>query len=137
MPPNKPSLFVVAAALIDTQNRVLLAQRPAGKFLEGMWEFPGGKISAHEKPEEALVRELEEELGINVSSHSLSPLTFVSHTYDDFHLILLLFACREWEGKMIPRERQNIKWVEVTELHSYPMPPADVPLIPFLINQLI
>lgn len=134
---HKPSLLVVAAALIDPDNRVLLAERPVGKFLEGLWEFPGGKISLRESPEEALIRELEEELGIKVSSHALKPLTFGSHSYEEFHLILLLFACREWEGKIVPRERQNIKWVTVGDLTFYPMPPADVPLIPYLVNHLI
>jgi 8-oxo-dGTP diphosphatase len=134
MSPHK--LSVVAAALIDTQNRILLSERPAGKFLEGMWEFPGGKISSDERPEEALIRELKEELGIKVSPHSLMPLNFVSHSYTDFDIILLLFVCHQWEGEIVPREMQNIRWVAVEQLHSYPMPPADVPLIPSLVNYL-
>lgn len=132
-----PSLFVVAAALIDKDKRILLAERPSGKFLEGLWEFPGGKVLPEEKPEEALIRELKEELGIKVSLSSLSPLTFGSHSYEHFHLILLLYVCLEWEGKISPCERQNVRWVEAGELSSYPMPPADVPLIPHLFNYLI
>lgn len=126
------TVLVSAVALIDVDGRVLLAQRPKGKSMAGLWEFPGGKIEPGETPEHALVRELEEELGINTWSSCLSPLTFASHSYDDFHLLMPLFACRKWEGIPTPREGQVLKWVHARDLNSYPMPPADIPLIPIL-----
>lgn len=125
-------LLVVAVALIDTDGRVLLAQRPQGKSLAGLWEFPGGKVETGETPEAALIRELTEELGIETKSSCLAPLTFASHSYDDFHLLMPLFACRRWTGIPTPREGQNLAWVRSKDLRDYPMPPADIPLIPIL-----
>lgn len=125
-------LLVSAVALIDRDGRVLLTQRPKGKSMEGLWEFPGGKIEPGETPEEALVRELREELGINTWSSCLAPLTFASHTYEDFHLLMPLFACRKWEGIVQSLEGQALKWVRPNQLRDYPMPPADEPLIPLL-----
>lgn len=126
------TLLVSAVALIDRDGRILLAQRPEGKSMAGLWEFPGGKIEAGETPEVALIRELEEELGINTWASCLAPLTFASHSYDDFHLLMPLFACRKWEGTPQPKEGQTLKWVRVNDLRNYPMPPADVPLISVL-----
>jgi len=125
-------LLVVAVALIDTEGRVLLAQRPQGKSLAGLWEFPGGKVEVGETPEAALIRELGEELGIETKSSCLAPLTFASHSYDDFHLLMPLFACRRWTGIPTPREGQSLAWVRARDLRDYPMPPADIPLIPIL-----
>lgn len=125
-------VLVSAVALIDVDGRVLLAQRPEGKSMAGLWEFPGGKVEAGETPEVALIRELEEELGINTWESCLAPLTFASHSYDDFHLLMPLFACRKWEGVPQSREGQALKWAKPTELKSYPMPAADIPLIPIL-----
>jgi 8-oxo-dGTP diphosphatase len=128
--------LVAAAALIDTDCRVLIAQRPEGKTLPGLWEFPGGKINADERPEEALVRELSEELGISVEEACLAPLTFASFAYPDFHLLMPLYICRRWKGFAVAREHQALKWVPPKELRAYPMPPADAPLIPALIDLL-
>lgn len=125
-------VLVSAVALIDIDGRVLLAQRPPGKSMAGLWEFPGGKVEPGETPEFALVRELEEELGINTWSSCLSPLSFASHSYDDFHLLMPLFACRKWEGIPSPKEGQTLKWVHAKDMANYPMPPADIPLIPIL-----
>jgi 8-oxo-dGTP diphosphatase len=125
-------LLVAACALVDTDGRILLAQRPEGKSLAGLWEFPGGKVEIGETPEETLVRELEEELGIVTKIACLAPLTFASHTYDSFHLLMPLYICRRYEGIPVGREGQAIKWVRSRDLRSYPMPPADEPLIPFL-----
>ncbi|SFN42823.1 8-oxo-dGTP diphosphatase [Roseovarius lutimaris] len=125
-------VLVSAVALIDVDGRVLLAQRPVGKSMAGLWEFPGGKVEPGETPEHALIRELQEELGINTWSSCLAPLTFASHSYDDFHLLMPLFACRKWEGTAQGREGQTLKWVRAADLKSYPMPPADIPLIPIL-----
>lgn len=125
-------LLVSAVALIDTDGRVLLAQRPAGKSLAGLWEFPGGKVEPGETPEAALIRELREELGIDTWHSCLAPLTFASHSYEGFHLLMPLFACRRWEGTPAPREGQVLKWVRAQNLRDYPMPPADEPLIPIL-----
>ena len=125
-------ILVSAVALIDVDARVLLAQRPPGKSMEGLWEFPGGKIESGETPELALIRELQEELGINTWASCLAPLTFASHAYDDFHLLMPLFACRKWEGTPVAREGQILKWVRAQDLKNYPMPAADVPLIPIL-----
>jgi 8-oxo-dGTP diphosphatase len=123
---------VAACALIDADGRVLLAQRPEGKSMAGLWEFPGGKIEVGETPEQSLIRELEEELGIVVKEACLAPLTFASHTYPDFHLLMPLYVCRRWEGTVTAREGQQLAWVRPNRLRDYPMPPADVPLIPHL-----
>lgn len=125
-------VLVSAVALIDADGRVLLAQRPEGKSMAGLWEFPGGKVEPGETPEAALIRELQEELGINTWSSCLATLTFASHSYENFHLMMPLFACRKWEGIVSPREGQALKWVRAADLKSYPMPPADIPLIPIL-----
>ncbi|MDZ7824537.1 MAG: 8-oxo-dGTP diphosphatase MutT [Ahrensia sp.] len=125
-------LLVVACALIDTDNRILLAQRPAGKSLAGLWEFPGGKIEPGERPEQSLVRELQEELGIITQEPCLAPLTFASYPYEKFHLMMPLFICRKFEGIPFPREGQKLKWVRAADLRNYPMPPADEPLVPVL-----
>ena len=129
-------LTVVAAALVDADDRVLIAQRPAGKTLAGLWEFPGGKLEAGERPEEALIRELNEELGVVVKPACLAPFTFASHAYDDFHLLMPLYICRRWEGFVVPREGQAVKWVRAGALRDHPMPPADEPLIAPLIDLL-
>jgi 8-oxo-dGTP diphosphatase len=129
-------LLVVAVALIDADNRILLARRPPGKSLAGLWEFPGGKVDAGEGPEQALIRELREELGIEVKEACLAPLTFASHAYDDFHLLMPLYVCRRWEGFVAAREGQALKWVLPGQLREYPMPPADAPLIPALVELL-
>lgn len=125
-------VLVSAVALIDRDGRVLLAQRPKGKSMAGLWEFPGGKVETGETPEHALIRELQEELGIDTWESCLAPLTFASHSYDDFHLLMPLFACRKWEGIVQAKEGQNLKWVQARDLSKYPMPAADVPLIPIL-----
>ncbi len=129
-------LLVVAAALVDADDRVLIAQRPKGKTLEGLWEFPGGKIADGERPEDALIRELREELGVLVKAPCLAPLTFASHAYYDFHLLMPLYVCRRWEGFVQPLEGQALKWVRPKDLRNYPMPPADEPLIPHLVDLL-
>jgi 8-oxo-dGTP diphosphatase len=129
-------VHVVACALIDADGRVLIAQRPEGKALAGLWEFPGGKLEAGERPEEALIRELGEELGITVKADCLAPLTFASHAYDDFHLMMPLYVCRRWEGSVSALEGQRLAWVAPRRLRDYPMPPADLPLIPHLIGLL-
>jgi 8-oxo-dGTP diphosphatase len=130
-------LLVAACALIDADNRVLIAQRPEGKTLAGLWEFPGGKVEAGERPEETLIRELREELGIAVREPCLAPLTFASHAYDDFHLLMPLYICRRWEGAVTPHEGQQFAWVRANRLRDYPMPPADIPLIPHLTGLLL
>jgi 8-oxo-dGTP diphosphatase len=136
MPPLKLTL-VVACALIDADNRVLLAQRPEGKQLAGLWEFPGGKLEPGERPEPALIRELHEELGIDVKEACLAPLTFASHAYDSFHLLMPLYICRRWNGMVISKEGQALAWVRPNKLRDYPMPPADIPLIPHLVDLLM
>ncbi len=128
--------LVAAAGLIDADGRVLIAQRPEGKTPPGLWEFPGGKIEMDERPEQALVRELKEELGISVEEACLAPLTFASFAYPDFHLLMPLYICRRWTGLATVREHQALKWVRPKELHAYSMPPADAPLIPALIDLL-
>jgi 8-oxo-dGTP diphosphatase len=125
-------LLVAASALIDADGRLLLAARRAGEPMAGLWEFPGGKVEAGERPEQTLIRELHEELGIAVKEACLAPLTFASHTYKDFHLLMPLFICRRWEGLAVPREGQQLAWVRPNKLRDYPMPPADIPLIPHL-----
>jgi len=126
--------LVVAVALVDADNRVLIAQRPEGKQLAGLWEFPGGKVEPGERPEETLIRELDEELGIAVKEACLAPLTFASHAYEGFHLLMPLYVCRRWDGFVRAREGQALKWVRPQALRDYPMPPADEPLIPFLVD---
>ena len=126
------TILVSAVALIDQDGRILIAKLPDGKSMAGLWEFPGGKVELGETPEQALVRELSEELGIKTWNSCLAPLTFASHAYEDFHLLMPLFVCRKWEGIVIPKEEQELKWVYSNELKNYPMPPADKPLIPIL-----
>jgi 8-oxo-dGTP diphosphatase len=125
-------LLVVAAALIDADGRVLLARRPPGKAMAGLWEFPGGKVGPDETPEAALIRELKEELGLDLAHACLAPLTFASHRYPDFHLLMPLFAARNWKGTPVPREGQELAWVRPLKMSDYPMPPADVPLVAML-----
>jgi 8-oxo-dGTP diphosphatase len=134
--PRGPLVLVAAVALLDADGRVLLAQRPAGKSMAGLWEFPGGKVEAGERPEAALIRELDEELGITVREPCLAPLTFASHDYGDFHLLMPLYVCRRWEGRPTAREGQCLAWVRPAKLREYPMPPADVPLVPVLVDLL-
>ncbi|MGO4736133.1 (deoxy)nucleoside triphosphate pyrophosphohydrolase [Bosea sp. 2KB_26] len=129
-------LLVVACALIDSDNRVLVTQRPEGKSLAGLWEFPGGKLEANERPEPALIRELSEELGISVKEDCLAPLTFASYAYPEFHLLMPLYICRRWEGAVVSAEGQALKWVRPGKLRDLAMPPADEPLIPHLIDLL-
>ena len=130
-------MIVVAAALVDADDRVLIAQRPEGKPLAGLWEFPGGKVEPGERPEQTLIRELAEELGIRVEEPCLAPLTFASHGYDNFHLLMPLYVCRRWEGFAVAQEGQTLAWVRANKLRDYPMPPADIPLIPHLIDLLM
>ena len=130
----KPILLVAAVALVDADGRVLLAQRPEGKSMAGLWEFPGGKVEPGERPEETLIRELHEELGIEVKEACLAPLTFASHDYENFHLLMPLWICRRWTGVVVGREGQALKWVAPRRLREYPMPPADEPLVPHLID---
>ena len=129
-------VLVAACALIDTDGRVLLTERPAGKSMAGLWEFPGGKIEPGERPEESLIRELKEELGITVREPCLAPLTFASHAYPEFHLLMPLYVCRRWQGIVSGAEGQELAWVRPDRLRGYAMPPADLPLIPFLIDLL-
>jgi len=130
--PSAPIVLVAAVALLDVDDRVLIAKRPEGKAMAGLWEFPGGKVKDGETPEAALIRELEEELGIDVSQSCLAPLFFASHAYDDFHLLMPLFLCRVWNGAPMPQEGQELKWVRPMRLGDYPMPPADEPLVALL-----
>ena len=125
-------VLVAACALIDADGRVLIAERPAGRSMAGLWEFPGGKVEAGERPEETLIRELKEELGISVEEACLAPLTFASHAYPEFHLLMPLFVCRRWEGIVTAQEGQKLAWVRPNRLREYAMPPADLPLIPHL-----
>lgn len=136
MSEKRKLLLVAACALIDADGRILLAQRPEGKSLAGLWEFPGGKVEAGETPEQTLIRELNEELGITTKVDCLAPLTFASHSYEAFHLLMPLYVCRRYEGIPQGREGQALKWVRATSLRDYPMPPADEPLIPHLIDLL-
>jgi 8-oxo-dGTP diphosphatase len=129
-------VLVSACAIVDADNRVLICQRPVGKALAGLWEFPGGKVENGETPEDCLIRELDEELGLMTWKSCLAPLTFASHCYDDFHLLMPLFICRKWEGIPTARESQQMKWVPANQLRDYEMPPADAPLIPALIDLL-
>jgi 8-oxo-dGTP diphosphatase len=129
-------VLVVACALVDADGRVLIAQRPAGRSMAGLWEFPGGKVEQGERPEDSLIRELNEELSIIVREACLAPLTFASHAYPDFHLLMPLYVCRRWEGTVIGREGQTLAWVKPNRLKDYPMPPADLPLISHLMTLL-
>jgi 8-oxo-dGTP diphosphatase len=131
-----PIVLVAAVALFDVDGRVLIAQRPEGKSMAGLWEFPGGKVEAGETPEQALIRELREEIAVDTVESCLAPFTFASHTYDDFHLLMPLFVCRKWTGTVTPMEGQQIKWVMPARLRDYPMPPADKPLIAMLRDYL-
>lgn len=133
---TKAILLVAACALVDADGRVLLAQRPEGKSLAGLWEFPGGKVEAGENPEDTLIRELREELGIEVKPACLAPFTFASHAYEHMHLLMPLYVCRRWEGSVQAMEGQKLAWVEPRKMRAYPMPPADEPLIPMLIDLL-
>jgi 8-oxo-dGTP diphosphatase len=135
-PAGKRLLLVAACALVDADSRVLLAQRPEGKQLAGLWEFPGGKVEPGETPEQCLIRELHEEIGIETEIPCLAPLTFASHSYDDFHLLMPLFVCRRFRGIARPKEGQGLKWLRPRQMRDYPMPPADAPLIQFLIDLL-
>ena len=128
----QPLILVVAVALVDADGRVLIAQRPEGKSMAGLWEFPGGKIETNERPEDALIRELQEELGIAVKQACLAPFTFASHTYGAFHLLMPLYVCRRWEGTPQPHHHAALKWVRPKDMKDYPMPAADLPLIPML-----
>ena len=131
------TLLVVAVALIDADGRVLLSRRPEGKPMAGLWEFPGGKVEPHETPEAALIRELDEELAIDVSESCLAPFAFASHGYDDFHLLMPLYVCRVWDGIVRPREGQRTTWVRPERLRGYPMPPADKPLVAMIEDLLL
>ena len=132
MAETKPMLFVAAAALIDTDGRVLICKRPQGKQLAGLWEFPGGKVEPGESPEQCLIRELDEELGIQVSHACLAPFVFASHAYESFHLLMPLFLIRRWEGIVRAREHKALAWVKPRDMDAYPMPPADAPLVAWL-----
>jgi 8-oxo-dGTP diphosphatase len=125
----KPVVLVAAVALVDADGRVLIAQRPEGKAMAGLWEFPGGKVEPGETPEAALIRELKEELGIDITAACLAPFTFASHTYERFHLLMPLYVCRRWQGAPVAHEHTALKWVRPLKLADYPMPPADVPLV--------
>jgi 8-oxo-dGTP diphosphatase len=129
-------LVVAACALVDADGRVLIAERPAGRSMAGLWEFPGGKVEAGERPEETLIRELKEELGLTVKEACLAPLTFASHAYPEFHLLMPLYVCRRWDGAATPLEGQRLAWVRPNRLREYPMPPADLPLISHLTTLL-
>ena len=130
--PDLPVILVAAIALIDVDGRILLAQRPEGKSMAGLWEFPGGKVEDGETPEVALIRELHEELDLDISASCLAPLTFASHPYEDFHLLMPLYLCRVWKGNPTPKEGQALKWVRLENFGDYPMPPADLPLVAIL-----
>ena len=134
---SEPIMLVSAVALVDRDGRVLLAQRPPGRSMAGLWEFPGGKVKSGETPEAALIRELEEELGIDTAESCLAPLTFASHGYDDFHLLMMVYVCRKWSGKPRPMEGGELVWVRAAKLREYEMPPADLPLIPVLQDLLM
>lgn len=133
---GKKLVLVVACALVDSDGRVLIAQRPQGKAQAGLWEFPGGKVEPGEQPEVALIRELQEELGIDVTQACLAPMTFASHAYEDFHLLMPVYVCRRWNGEVEKREHSDIRWVRPNRLREFPMPPADEPLIAHLIDLL-
>jgi 8-oxo-dGTP diphosphatase len=135
-PLSLKTVLVAACALIDADGRVLIAQRPAGKAMAGLWEFPGGKVEAGERPEQSLIRELKEELGIVVEEACLAPLTFASHAYADFHLLMPLYVCRRWAGIAAAQEGQRLAWVRANQLREYPMPPADAPLVAHLMGLL-
>jgi 8-oxo-dGTP diphosphatase len=129
---DRPILLVAALALVDNDGRVLLQQRPEGKSMAGLWEFPGGKVEPGETPEQSLIREIKEELGIDITEACLAPFTFASHKYDEFHLLMPLYVCRRWRGTLTAREGQILEWVRPLRMRDYPMPPADVPLVAML-----
>ncbi|MBX9706618.1 MAG: (deoxy)nucleoside triphosphate pyrophosphohydrolase [Caulobacteraceae bacterium] len=131
-PAPLPTVLVVACALVDTDGRVLIAKRPEGKALAGLWEFPGGKVEPGERPEQAIIRELKEELGIDVTEACLAPFVFASHAYDSFHLLMPLYLCRRWSGVVTACEHPDLAWVKPSKLADYPMPPADAPLVAWL-----
>ena len=131
-----PTILVAAVALFDTDGRVLIAQRPEGKSMAGLWEFPGGKVEKHETPEAALIRELKEELAVDTVESCLAPFTFASHAYEDFRLLMLLYVCRIWQGRPVAQEGQELAWVRPQKMRSYPMPPADEPLVAMLCDLL-
>lgn len=133
---EKQIVLVVAVALVDEDGRVMIARRPNGKSMAGLWEFPGGKVEAGETPEDALIRELKEELAIDVKKPCLAPLVFASHEYEEFHLLMPLYICRKWQGDVRPQEEQTVKWVRPARLRDFEMPPADIPLISHLIDAL-
>lgn len=133
---TKPVILVAAVGMVDADGRVLLAQRPPGKKMAGLWEFPGGKVELGETPEAALIREMREELGVDIKEACLAPFTFASHAYEDFHLLMPLYLCRRWQGTPTPHEGQVLKWVRPNEMKDYPMPPADVPLVAMLRDYL-
>ncbi|TVQ36767.1 MAG: (deoxy)nucleoside triphosphate pyrophosphohydrolase [Geminicoccaceae bacterium] len=135
-PEGRPLVLVVACALVDVDGRVLVAQRPPGKKMAGLWEFPGGKVHPGEAPEDALIRELREELAVDTAASCLAPLTFASHAYDDFHLLMPLYVCRVWQGRPEGKEGQALRWVRPVALRDLPMPAADVPLVAHLIDLL-
>ena len=130
--PEKPIVLVAAVALVDEDNRVLLQQRPEGKAMAGLWEFPGGKVEQGETPEQALIREMREELAIDITETCLAPFSFASHAYEDFHLLMPLYLCRRWQGRPSAREGQSLKWLRPLRMTDYPMPPADLPLVAML-----
>lgn len=134
--PPRETLLVAACALIDPDHRVLLARRPEGKSMAGLWEFPGGKVEKNETPEACLIRELKEELNLDIIENCLAPLTFASHAYSDFHLLMPLYVCRVWNGMPEPRENQTLKWVRAADLRDFEMPAADLPLVAFLRDYL-
>ena len=134
---SRPIVLVAAVLLLDEDERLLIAQRPEGKSMAGLWEFPGGKVEDGETPEAALAREMEEELGVIPRPGALTPLSFASHSYDDFHLLMPLFRCRRWDGQVIAKEHQALKWVRANQLRKYPMPPADEPLISAIMDHLL
>ena len=133
---TKPLVIVVAAALINQDRKVLFAERPEGKIMSGLWEFPGGKVELGETPEQALVREMFEELNIVIDPKDLEPLTFASHEYDTFHMLMPLYVCKAWKGELLGREGQRFEWAAMNELKNYPMPPADLPLIERIVDFL-
>jgi len=133
---NARLVLVAACALIGPGSRILIAERPPGKSMAGLWEFPGGKVEPGERPEDTVIREMREELGVEIEAAALSPFVFASHAYSDFDLLMPLFLCREWRGEALPREGQRIAWVNPADLANYPMPPADLPLIPLLQRML-
>ncbi len=133
--PEKPTIFVSAVILSNDAGEILLAQRPKGKAFAGFWEFPGGKIEKNEKSEDALIRELKEELDITINKKNIRPLTFTTYEYDEIYLIMLAFSCNKWSGKILPLEKQQIKWIKINDIKNYKMPPADIPILDLLLEK--